>query len=135
MAGDAELIGVMKEVRPRIGAATPEFIQKAAIAAWGDEAHVEEQRERYAERRALFLEVFRGKGLVVEASAAAFYLWVRVPEGMGDSFAFAERLMEAGVIVLPGGFMGPRGNGYFRLAFVPRMEVCEEAAGILERVL
>lgn len=110
IAGDPELIAVMKEVRPRIGAATPEFIQRAAIAAWGDEAHVEEQRGRYAERRALFLEVFAGKALRVEASQAAFYLWVRVPEGSGDSFAFAERLMDAGLIVLPGGFMGPRGT-------------------------
>ena len=135
MAGDPELIAVMKDVRPRIGAATPEFIQRAAIAAWGDERHVEEQRGRYAERRALFLEVFAGKGLKVEASQAAFYLWVRVPEGFGDSFAFAERLMEAGLIVLPGGFMGARGSEYFRLAFVPQMSVCEEAAQILERVL
>ena len=135
IAGDAALIKVMKDVRPRIGVATPEFIQKAAIAAWGDERHVEEQRARYAERRALFLEVFAGKGLRVEASQAAFYLWVRVPAGGGDSFAFAERLMDAGVIVLPGGFMGARGEEYFRLAFVPGLGVCREAAEILERVL
>src|SRR5688572_19082278 len=57
LAGDPTLISVMKDVRPRIGAATPEFIQRAAIAAWGDEAHVDAQRARYAERRALFLEV------------------------------------------------------------------------------
>jgi succinyldiaminopimelate transaminase len=135
LAGDPKLISVMKDVRPRIGAATPEFIQRAAIAAWGDEAHVEAQRARYAERRALFLEVFASKGLTVEASDAAFYLWVRVPDGEGDSFAFAEKLMNAGLIVLPGGFMGPRGNDYFRLAFVPKLEVCQEAAEILERLL
>ena len=135
IAGDPELIQVMKDVRPRVGVATPEFIQRAAIAAWGDEQHVKEQRARYAERRALFMEVFASKRLKVEASQAAFYLWVRVPEGAGDSFAFAERLMEAGVIVLPGGFMGPRGNEYFRLAFVPKLEVCREAAGILGRIL
>ena len=81
------------------------------------------------------MEVFASKRLRVEASQAAFYLWVRVPDGAGDSFAFAERLMEAGLIVLPGGFMGPRGNEYFRLAFVPKLDVCREAAEILERVL
>jgi aspartate/methionine/tyrosine aminotransferase len=135
IAGDPEIIQVMKDVRPRIGSATPEFIQRAAIAAWGDETHVQAQRERYRQRRDLFLDVFRKAELKVEASDGAFYLWVRVPEGQGDSFAFAERLMEAGLIVLPGGFMGERGRDYFRLAFVPRMEVCEEAAAILERVL
>ncbi len=135
IAADPEIIAVMKDVRPRIGAATPEFIQRAAIAAWNDETHVEEQRTRYAERRDLFLEVFRRKGVRVEASHAAFYLWARVPDGAGDSFAFAERLMGQGVIVLPGGFMGPRGSDYFRLAFVPKLDVCQEAAEILERVL
>jgi len=135
IAGDPEIIAVMKDVRPRIGAATPEFIQRAAIAAWNDETHVKEQRTRYAERRDLFLEVFRRKGVRVEASAAAFFLWARVPEGAGDSFAFAERLMGQGVIVLPGGFMGPRGSDYFRLAFVPKLDVCHEAVEILEHVL
>ena len=81
IAGDPDLIRVLKNVRPRMGVATPEFVQRAAIAAWGDEAHVEAQRARYAERRALFLDLFRRKGITVEASEAAFYLWVRVPRG------------------------------------------------------
>jgi acetylornithine aminotransferase len=137
IAGDAALITVMKDVRPRIGVATPEFIQRAAVAAWGDEAHVESQRARYAARRRLFLDVFEQKGLRVEASEAAFYLWVRVPERAGarDSFAFAEWLLEHGIIVLPGAFMGARGQEYFRLAFVPQLEVCHAAAGALTRIL
>jgi succinyldiaminopimelate transaminase len=135
MAGDPELIKVMKDVRPRVGVATPEFIQKAAVAAWADEAHVEQQRARYAERRTLFLDVFERKGIKVEASQAAFYLWAQVPEGRGDSFAFADYLLENGLIVLPGGFMGPRGADYFRLAFVPNLEACKAAAAILENVL
>jgi aspartate/methionine/tyrosine aminotransferase len=44
-------------------------------------------------------------------------------------------LLERGVIVLPGGFMGPRGAGYFRLAYVPTLDVCREAAAILDRFL
>jgi acetylornithine aminotransferase len=137
IAGDPELIALMKNVRPRIGVATPEFIQRAAIAAWGDETHVEQQRARYAARRAVFLEVLRRHGLEVEASQAAFYLWVRVPEvdGRRDGMRFAEQLLERGVIVLPGGFMGPRGAEYVRLAYVPTLDVCREAAAILDRFL
>jgi succinyldiaminopimelate transaminase len=137
IAGDPDLIAVMKNVRPRMGVATPEFIQRAAAAAWSDESHVEAQRARYAERRQLFLEVFRHKGLRMEASDAAFYLWVRVPEGPWGrgSFAFAAWLLERGLIVLPGAFMGPRGDEYFRLAYVPSLDVCRAAAKILERSL
>jgi acetylornithine aminotransferase len=137
IAGDPEVIAAMKAVRPRMGVATPEFIQRAAIAAWSDEAHVEQQRARYAARRALFLEVFRRKGLAVDASEATFYLWVRVPDGVAgrDSYRFAEQLLEHGVIALPGAFLGERGRGHVRLALVPTLERCREAASILERVL
>jgi acetylornithine aminotransferase len=137
IAGDPDLIRVMKDVRPRMGVATPEFIQRAAVVAWNDEAHVEQQRARYAERRALFLDVFRRAGVEVEASQAAFYLWARVPErGEGrDSVRFAEQLLEAGAFVLPGSFFGARGAEYFRLAFVPSIDICREGAAILERVL
>jgi aspartate/methionine/tyrosine aminotransferase len=137
IAGDPALIALMKNVRPRIGVATPEFIQRGAIAAWSDEAHVAAQRARYAERRALFLELFARKGVQVEASEGAFYLWVQVPETVPerDSQRFAAQLVEHGVVVLPGAFFGPRGRTYFRLAFVPALDVCRAAAAILDRVL
>jgi aspartate/methionine/tyrosine aminotransferase len=137
IAGDPEVIRVMKNVRPRMGVATPEFIQRAAVAAWSDEAHVEAQRARYAERRRLFLELFRRKQVQLEGSEAAFYLWVRVPEGVPgrDSTCWAEQLVQHGLVLLPGAFFGPRGREYARLAFVPRLEVCQEAVEILERVL
>lgn len=137
IAGDPAVIRVMKDVRPRIGVATPEFIQRAAIAAWSDEQHVAQQRARYAERRALFLALFRRHGVQVEASQGAFYLWLRVPAWVPgrDSEAFAARLLERGMIVLPGAFFGPRGREYVRLAYVPKLEVCRQAVEILERFL
>ena len=54
-------------------------MQRASVAAWGDEAHVEEQRPRYADKRALFLELFERQGVEVAGSVAGMYLWVAVP--------------------------------------------------------
>jgi aspartate/methionine/tyrosine aminotransferase len=48
MAGDRRLIDALRRLRPNLGAATPEFIQKAAIAAWNDDAHAERLRAVYA---------------------------------------------------------------------------------------
>lgn len=137
IAGDARVIAAMRNVRPRIGVATPEFVQRAAIAAWNDEAHVEEQRARYAARRDLFLDLCSRKRLQVEASQGAFYLWIRVPATVPgrDATTFASTLLDHGIVVLPGSFMGPRGNEYVRLAFVPSLETCMEAVAILDRVL
>lgn len=137
IAGDASLVATMRNVRPRMGVATPEFVQRAAIAAWGDEAHVAAQRQRYAERRALLLDLFRRKGVQVAASAATFYLWVRVPERVPDrsSLCFAEQLLEHGIIVLPGAFLGRRGAEYVRFALVPPLGACQRAVEILEGAL
>jgi acetylornithine aminotransferase len=137
IAGDARIIAAMRNVRPRIGVATPEFVQRAAIAAWHDEEHVVAQRARYAARRDLFLSLCARKALDVEASQGAFYLWIRVPHRIPrrDATKFAASLLDHGIVVLPGSFMGARGREYVRLAFVPSFEMCSEAVAILDRVL
>ena len=60
------------------------------------------------------------------------YLWVEVE---GGSEAFAERLLEHGVVVSPGSFFGPSGEGYVRFALVPSIDDCRRAAALLEDAL
>ena len=43
----------------------------------------------------------------------------------------ARRLLEQGILVAPGSFFGPAGEGYVRLALVPTQAECERAAAIL----
>ena len=69
------------------------------------------------------------------ASDATMYIWIAVPGG-ATSEAFAERLLdEAGVVVTPGSYLGPSGEGYVRFALVPTEEQCAQAVGRLEAVL
>lgn len=133
-AGDPELIAAMRAFRPSVGTAPQEFVQRAAIAAWSDEEHVEETRERYRRKREILLEVLARKGLRVAGSAATMYLWVEVPEGE-SSESFAHRLLEHGIVVAPGSYLGPAGEGYVRVALVPSLEDCRRAAAVLEEVL
>jgi aspartate/methionine/tyrosine aminotransferase len=62
------------------------------------------------------------------------YLWVEVP-GAESSESFATRLLERGIVVAPGSYLGPSGEGYVRFALVPTEEECRLAASILEEVL
>jgi acetylornithine aminotransferase len=134
VAAAPELIAALKLYRPLNGTAVPEFIQRASMAAWGREDHVAAMRGVYAEKRALFMEFFRRKGIRIAGSEATFYLWSQVPDGE-TSEAFATRLLEAGVVVAPGSFFGDAGEGYFRLALVPTIEDCRRAMELLESVL
>ena len=134
VAGDPALIGALKAFRPTIGTAPQEFVQRASVVAWGDEDHVAETRKRYGRKRELFLGLFQRKGIRIAGSEATMYLWVAVPDGE-SSESFAERLLEHGVLVAPGSYLGSAGEGYFRVALVPAEEECARAVEILERVL
>jgi acetylornithine aminotransferase len=134
VAGDSDLIAALRAFRPTVGTAPQEFVQRASIVAWGDETHVERTRERYGRKRALFLELFARKAVRVAGSKATMYLWVEVPSGE-SSEGFAERLLEHGVLVAPGSYLGAAGEGYVRLALVPSEEDCRRAIAILEDVL
>ena len=62
------------------------------------------------------------------------YLWIATPAG-DTSESFADRLLGHGILVTPGSFLGPSGEGYVRLALVPTDEECLRAVEILEGVL
>jgi len=133
-AGDPELISALRHYRPNVGTAPQEFVQRASVVAWGDEAHVERARGAYARKRALLLEILGQKGLRDVGGPATMYLWIAVPAGE-TSEEHAARLLEHGVLVAPGSYLGPSGEGYVRYALVPTEAECTRAVEILEDAL
>jgi acetylornithine aminotransferase len=134
VAGSPELIAALRQYRPTVGTAPQEFVQRASVVAWNDEEHVERTREIYRRKREVLLPALAHKGIRVAGSEATMYLWLEVPAGE-SSEELAARLLEQGLIVSPGTFFGPSGEGYWRLALVPAEAECERAAEILDRVL
>ena len=130
VAADADVIAALKQYRPSVGTAPQEFVQRASIVAWNDEAHVERTRDAYRRKRDALLPTLERKGLRVAGGNATMYLWLEAP---ADDLA--ERLLERGIIVSPGSFFGPAGEGYIRIALVPTEEECRRAAEILEEAL
>ena len=130
-AGSPELVAALKKYRPNVGVAPQEFVQRAAVAAWNDEAHVTEVRDRYRAKRDVLLPALEAIGLRDAGGPATFFLWLALPEDEREagSEKFATRLLdEHGVVVAPGAFFGPAGEGYVRAALVPTVERCAEAA-------
>jgi Aspartate/tyrosine/aromatic aminotransferase len=132
VCANPELIDALRSFRPNVGTAPQEFVQRASIVAWSDEAHVEDGRALYARKRAILEPAL--PQVARRASVASFYLWFAVPAGE-TSEAFATRLLEHGVVVAPGSYFGPSGEGYARLALVPDEGECARAAAILREVL
>jgi len=134
VAGDPRVIAALRRLRPSTGVTPQTFVQRASIAAWRDEAHVAENRARYAAKRRLLLDVFGRHGVRVAGSEATFYLWVAVPGGR-PSLEWALELLDHDLVVAPGSFFGPEGEGFVRVALVPTLDRCAEAAETLDRLL
>jgi succinyldiaminopimelate transaminase len=128
------VMAVMQRYRPLAGTASPEFIQRAAAAAWQEETHVDEMRTIYAAKRAVIEPFLTGKGLRIAGSEATFYLWVATPDGESAE-SFALHLLQGGVVVAPGTFFGESGNGYVRMALVPTLEQCHKTIDLLDEVI
>jgi succinyldiaminopimelate transaminase len=130
-AGDPAIVAALKRYRPNVGVAPQEFVQRAAVAAWRDEDHVDAVREVYRAKRDVVLPAFEALGMHHAGGDASFFLWLALPDGETSSEAFAARLLDRGVLVAPGAFFGPAGEGYVRVALVPTLEECRRAAELL----
>ncbi len=116
-AGDPDLVDYLREVRKHAGAMVPGPVQAAAVAAWSDQDHVDEQRGRYLGRLEILADIARAIGAPAPLPAGAFYLWVPAPDG--DAWGLTDRLArQAGLIVSPGEFYGEAGVGHIRMAAV-----------------
>lgn len=126
VAGDPDLVAVLRRMRAHPGVASPDFVSAAAVAAWGDDAHAEARRLLFREKRDRLAAFFRAHGLEALGSEATLYLWVRVPGGH-TSASYALRLLEEGIVVSPGTAFGAAGEGYVRVSLVPTLADIEEA--------
>jgi succinyldiaminopimelate transaminase len=131
IVGDAEAIAALRSLRSTTGTASPEFVQSAAVVAWHDDGHVAERRAIFTEKRRIVRGAFDDLGLRTVASRAGLYLWIEVE----DDLATTDRLLEHGIVVSPGRFFGRGGEGFIRLALVPTVEACADAANVLRSVL
>ena len=137
VAGDAELLKPYLKFRTYHGAAMPVQHQLASIAAWNDEAHVEENRQQYRAKFDLFQSEL-GSLLPLKKPDAGFYYWLQVDHDE----AFAKMLMEkAHIKVLPGRYLsrgtthGNPGENHVRMALVADLAQCAQVVQRLKKIL
>jgi N-succinyldiaminopimelate aminotransferase len=136
VAGDADVIDRFLRYRTYHGCAMPLHHQHASAAAWADEGHVATNRALYREKLAAVMDALGGV-LEVQRPQAGFYLWPATPTPDTD---FARDLFAAeNLTILPGRYLsrpvGGRdpGAGRLRMALVPPLDDCVEAAGRIRR--
>lgn len=131
IAGDASLMKPFLLYRTYHGCAMPIQTQLASIAAWQDEAHVEENRRQYTRKFKAVLDILTPV-MDIQQSDASFYLWAKTP--IADD-TFAQQLYaQQQVTVLPGSYLSRTidginpGTNRVRMALVAEVDECIEAA-------
>jgi succinyldiaminopimelate transaminase len=113
LSGDRSLVQSVLAVRKHAGMLVPTPVQWAGVAAFNDDDAADEQKARYAKRRASLWSAVTDAGFAIEHSVAGLYLWATRGESCWDSVAwFAER----GIVVTPGDFYGAAGAQHVRIA-------------------
>jgi aspartate/methionine/tyrosine aminotransferase len=120
-AGDPDVVRFLREVRQHAGFMVPGAVQRAGTVALRDQGHADEQRERYRARLERLRAILGAEGAPAPMPEGGLYVWAQAPPG--GSWAFASHLAaRGGMVVSPGEFYGPAGEGYVRVAAVAPMD-------------
>ncbi len=134
--GDPELVAIFRKTKTNIDSGTPTFLQDAAVAALGDEQHVEGFRQEYLAKRDILCAALVKAGLPDCTPPSTLYVWQRVPKAM-SSVQFATFLLDEklAIVTTPGSWIAEPtasgenpGEGYVRFALVPSIEDTRRAA-------
>jgi len=141
VAGDRSFIARFLELRNVAAPQVPMPMQRVAIAAYADEAHVEENRRLYARKFDLADQII-GDRYGYRRPAGGFFLWLDVSAHGGDEAVTLRLWKEAGLRVVPGRYLARNqpdgfnpGTGYIRVAMVQDQETTAEALHRLVAVL
>jgi N-succinyldiaminopimelate aminotransferase len=140
-AGDRRFLTRFIELRNIAAPQVPVPAQEVAVAAYGDEAHVAENRRLYVQKFDLADQIV-GDRYGYRRPAGGFYLWLDVTAQGGDEVAAVNLWREAGLRVIPGRYLARAqadgsnpGEGYIRVAMVQDSETTAEALHRLVAVL
>jgi len=129
--GDAGVVSYLRSVRQHAGFMVPGPVQDAVALAYGDDQHVEVQRQRYRARLERLSVALSHLGIDAPIPEGSFYLWCSKAglDGWGIATLLAER---SGLVASPGELYGAAGRDFVRIAVVQPDERIELVASRLE---
>ncbi|WP_024515001.1 aminotransferase class I/II-fold pyridoxal phosphate-dependent enzyme [Bradyrhizobium sp. Tv2a-2] len=140
-AGDKRFLTLFHELRNVAAPQVPVPLQHVAVAAYGDEAHVEENRRLYRIKFDLADQIL-GSRYGYRRPAGGFCVWLDVSRLGGDEAVTVQLYRDAGVRVIPGSYLARLqpdgfnpGAGYIRLALVSDSESTGDALNRLVETL
>ena len=133
IVGNAQLVGIMKQLKSNLDFGIFEPIQQvAAMALDHAEEVTSELRKTFSERHKTLMNGLQSIGWEVAPSDGGMFVWAKYPSTLNSvDFAF-KAIEETGVVMVPGTTFGTAGEGYVRLALVQPVETLQKAVDRLK---
>lgn len=134
LAGNAEIVKAMSQLKSNLDYGVFLPVQKAAIHALRDgEEFCQKSRDIYESRRNTLVDGLKELGWAIVKPEAGMFLWAEIPRGW-NSLDFTYALIDkAGVVVTPGHAFGPHGEGFVRIALVQNNEILTKAIDNIQK--
>lgn len=133
IAGNAELIAMMKNLKSHLDYGIFEPIQEAAITALSMADEITDNLRRvFSERHEVLRTGLENLGWKVAPSNGGMFIWAAYPYPMKDVEFVFHVLRETGVVMVPGSVFGTEGEGFARIALVQDVAVLQQALEALK---
>ena len=130
LAASEEIIGQCLKVHQYCQACATSISQYAALAAYeGDQGPVKEMANEYRARRDIIVNGLFDLGFTFPVPEGAFYAFVPMKP------ALAQKIIEAGIIIVPGSAFGKNASEYARLSYAASRENLDRALERIQKVV
>ncbi len=137
LAGPADFVRSIIEVKHTLTICTPAVSQAAALAALtGPQECIAMMRDVYAERRAFLMGALDAMGLPYVRPDGAFYVYVDITSTGKRSPEFCLSLLrDTGVMMFPGTMFGTDGERHVRMSLLAPLDQVQEAVRRMSTVV
>ncbi|MER2090774.1 MAG: aminotransferase class I/II-fold pyridoxal phosphate-dependent enzyme [Sporosarcina sp.] len=128
IAGNAEMIHIIRQLKSNLDYGTFGPIQEAAVVALDNAEEITDRlRREFSARHKVLMEGMEEIGWSATPSSGGMFVWAKYPFEMDDKEFVFKVIDQCGVVMVPGSIFGSEGAGFVRLALVQKVDVLQKA--------
>lgn len=131
ISGPAAVIDKMAALQQYTFVCAPHPLQHAALAAF--DTDITPLVDGYRERRDYVVKGLRDAGYEVAPTGGAFYVFPKVPAGLGTATDFVTRAIEHELLVIPGNIFSGR-DTHFRISYAASQATLDHGLDVLRQM-
>ncbi|MBO0586797.1 aminotransferase class I/II-fold pyridoxal phosphate-dependent enzyme [Sporosarcina sp. E16_8] len=128
VAGNAEVVHILRQLKSNLDYGTFGPIQDAAVIALDNAEEITDRlRVEFSARHSVLMKGMEEIGWSATPSSGGMFVWAKYPYDMDDKEFVFKVIEQCGVVMVPGSIFGSEGSGFVRLALVQKVEVLQKA--------